>query len=141
MREIGVAMSIELNTGAPREPAELTIDPSGTIELVLGTTNPPHSSGESDANLIPHHSWRIAVSAERERRLPRRSAVRRSREGPAMVARCVRPGTASVPPFSSAYASVGTGSRYAFPSDRTALRYNGVPSCHFRRPKRRAADA
>ena len=37
MREIGVAMSIELNTGAPREPAELTIDPSGTIELVLGT--------------------------------------------------------------------------------------------------------
>ena len=37
MREIGVVMSIQLNTGAPREPAELTIDPSGTIELVLGT--------------------------------------------------------------------------------------------------------
>src|SRR4029077_7108526 len=36
-RGIGVAMSIELNTGAPRERAELTIDPSGTIELVLGT--------------------------------------------------------------------------------------------------------
>src|SRR5215831_9833103 len=35
-RGIGVAMSIELNTGAPRERAELTIDPSGTIELVLG---------------------------------------------------------------------------------------------------------
>jgi carbon-monoxide dehydrogenase large subunit len=30
-------MSIELNTGAPRERAELTIDPSGTVELVLGT--------------------------------------------------------------------------------------------------------
>jgi hypothetical protein len=52
-----------------------------------------------------------------------------------MAARYVRAGTASVPLFSSAYASVGTGSSYAFPSDRTALRYNGVlPSCHFRRP-------
>jgi carbon-monoxide dehydrogenase large subunit len=36
-RGIGIAASIELNTGAPRERAELTIDPSGIIELVLGT--------------------------------------------------------------------------------------------------------
>jgi len=36
-RGIGIAASIELNTGAPRERAEVTIDPSGTIELVLGT--------------------------------------------------------------------------------------------------------
>jgi carbon-monoxide dehydrogenase large subunit len=36
-RGIGVAASIELNTGAPRERAEITIDPSGTVELVLGT--------------------------------------------------------------------------------------------------------
>src|ERR1700676_313325 len=36
-RGIGVANSIELNTGAPRERAELTIDPAGSVELVLGT--------------------------------------------------------------------------------------------------------
>jgi carbon-monoxide dehydrogenase large subunit len=36
-RGIGVANSIELNTGAPRERAEMTIDPSGIVELVLGT--------------------------------------------------------------------------------------------------------
>jgi carbon-monoxide dehydrogenase large subunit len=35
-RGIGVAMSIELNTGTPRERAQLTIDPSDTVELVLG---------------------------------------------------------------------------------------------------------
>jgi carbon-monoxide dehydrogenase large subunit len=32
-RGIGIANSIELNTGAPRERAEMTIDPSGTVEL------------------------------------------------------------------------------------------------------------
>src|SRR6516225_11757809 len=36
-RGIGIAASIELNTGAPRERAEITIDPSGVVELVLGT--------------------------------------------------------------------------------------------------------
>jgi carbon-monoxide dehydrogenase large subunit len=36
-RGIGIAASIELNTGAPRERAEITIDPSGIVELVLGT--------------------------------------------------------------------------------------------------------
>ncbi|MBV9686169.1 MAG: xanthine dehydrogenase family protein molybdopterin-binding subunit [Alphaproteobacteria bacterium] len=36
-RGIGVANSIELNTGAPRERAEMRIDPSGIVELVLGT--------------------------------------------------------------------------------------------------------
>jgi carbon-monoxide dehydrogenase large subunit len=36
-RGIGIANSIELNTGAPRERAEMTIDPSGTVEVVLGT--------------------------------------------------------------------------------------------------------
>jgi aerobic carbon-monoxide dehydrogenase large subunit len=36
-RGIGIAMSIELNTGAPRERAEITIDPGGVVELVLGT--------------------------------------------------------------------------------------------------------
>src|SRR6516162_7891718 len=36
-RGIGIATSIELNTGAPRERAEITIDPAGIVELVLGT--------------------------------------------------------------------------------------------------------
>jgi carbon-monoxide dehydrogenase large subunit len=36
-RGIGMAASIELNTGAPRERAEMTIDPGGIVELVLGT--------------------------------------------------------------------------------------------------------
>lgn len=36
-RGIGVAHSIELNTGNPRERAEMTIDPGGVVELVLGT--------------------------------------------------------------------------------------------------------
>ena len=36
-RGIGIAASIELNTGAPRERAEMTIDPVGIVELVLGT--------------------------------------------------------------------------------------------------------
>ena len=36
-RGIGIAASIELNTGAPRERAEITIDPAGVVELVLGT--------------------------------------------------------------------------------------------------------
>ena len=36
-RGIGIAASIELNTGAPRERAEMTIDPAGIVELVLGT--------------------------------------------------------------------------------------------------------
>jgi len=36
-RGIGVAHSIELNTGLPRERAEMTIDAAGAVELVLGT--------------------------------------------------------------------------------------------------------
>jgi carbon-monoxide dehydrogenase large subunit len=40
-RGIGIAASVELNTGAPRERAEITVDssgdPPGTVTLVLGT--------------------------------------------------------------------------------------------------------
>ena len=36
-RGIGVAHSLELNTGLPRERAEITIDATGMVELVLGT--------------------------------------------------------------------------------------------------------
>jgi carbon-monoxide dehydrogenase large subunit len=37
LRGIGIANSVELNTGAPRERAEITVDPEGFVELVLGT--------------------------------------------------------------------------------------------------------
>src|SRR5437868_15416627 len=36
-RGIGIAASIELNTGAPRERAEMTVDPAGVVELGLVT--------------------------------------------------------------------------------------------------------
>src|SRR5205807_601449 len=51
-RGIGIAMSIELNTGAPRERAELTISPSGTIELVLGTMSAGQGHETSFAQII-----------------------------------------------------------------------------------------
>ena len=51
-RGIGLAMSIELNTGAPRERAELTIDPSGTVELVLGTMSAGQGHETSFAQVI-----------------------------------------------------------------------------------------
>ena len=36
-RGIGIATSVELNTGAPRERADVTVNPKGRIEVVLGT--------------------------------------------------------------------------------------------------------
>jgi carbon-monoxide dehydrogenase large subunit len=51
-RGIGVANSIELNTGAPRERAEMTIDPSGTVELVLGTMSAGQGHQTSFAQIV-----------------------------------------------------------------------------------------
>jgi carbon-monoxide dehydrogenase large subunit len=51
-RGIGIANSIELNTGAPRERAEMTIDPSGTIELVLGTMSAGQGHETSFAQIV-----------------------------------------------------------------------------------------
>ena len=51
-RGIGIAMSVELNTGAPRERAEMTIDPSGTVELVLGTMSAGQGHQTSFAQII-----------------------------------------------------------------------------------------
>jgi carbon-monoxide dehydrogenase large subunit len=51
-RGIGAAMSIELNTGAPRERAEMTIDPAGTVELVLGTMSAGQGYETSFAQII-----------------------------------------------------------------------------------------
>src|SRR5947199_705523 len=51
-RGIGIAASIELNTGAPRERAELTIDPVGTVELVLGTMSAGQGHETSFAQVV-----------------------------------------------------------------------------------------
>lgn len=63
-RGIGIAASVELNTGAPRERAELTIDPTGdpagdptgdpagTVELVLGTMSAGQGHETSFAQVV-----------------------------------------------------------------------------------------
>ena len=51
-RGIGIAASIELNTGAPRERAEITIDPTGVVELVLGTMSAGQGHERSFAQVI-----------------------------------------------------------------------------------------
>ena len=51
-RGIGIAMSIELNTGAPRERAEMTIDPAGMVELVLGTISAGQGHETSFAQIV-----------------------------------------------------------------------------------------
>jgi carbon-monoxide dehydrogenase large subunit len=51
-RGIGIAASIELNTGAPRERAEITIDPSGIVELVLGTMSAGQGHETSFAQIV-----------------------------------------------------------------------------------------
>ena len=63
-RGIGIAMSIELNTGAPRERAELTIDPAGTVELVLGTMSAGQGHETSFAQIVSE--W-LGVEPERVR--------------------------------------------------------------------------
>ena len=63
-RGIGIAASIELNTGAPRERAELTIDPSGTVELVLGTMSAGQGHETSFAQVVGE--W-LGVDPERVR--------------------------------------------------------------------------
>src|SRR4051794_15563292 len=63
-RGIGIANSIELNTGAPRERAEMTIDPSGTIELVLGTMSAGQGHETSFAQIVGE--W-LGVDPERVR--------------------------------------------------------------------------
>ena len=48
----GIAASIELKTGAPRERAEITIDPVGIVELVLGTMSAGQGHETSFAQVI-----------------------------------------------------------------------------------------
>jgi aerobic carbon-monoxide dehydrogenase large subunit len=51
-RGIGIAASIELNTGAPHERAEMTIDPLGIVELVLGTMSAGQGHETSFAQIV-----------------------------------------------------------------------------------------
>ena len=51
-RGIGIAASVELNTGAPRERAEITVDPTGSIELVLGTMSAGQGHETSFAQIV-----------------------------------------------------------------------------------------
>jgi carbon-monoxide dehydrogenase large subunit len=51
-RGIGIAASVELNTGNPRERAEMTIDPAGVVELVLGTMSAGQGHQTSFAQVV-----------------------------------------------------------------------------------------
>jgi carbon-monoxide dehydrogenase large subunit len=63
-RGIGVATSIELNTGAPRERAEVRVEPSGTVEIVLGTMSAGQGHETSFAQIVAE--W-LQVDPERVR--------------------------------------------------------------------------
>jgi aerobic carbon-monoxide dehydrogenase large subunit len=51
-RGIGLANYIELNTGAPRERAEITVHPEGRIDVVIGTLSAGQGHETSFAQLI-----------------------------------------------------------------------------------------
>jgi carbon-monoxide dehydrogenase large subunit len=51
-RGIGVANYIELNTGFPRERAQITVHPEGSIDVVLGTLSSGQGHATSFAQLI-----------------------------------------------------------------------------------------
>ena len=63
-RGIGLANYLELNTGAPRERAEITIRPEGSIDVVLGTLSAGQGHETSFAQLVAE--W-FAVDLERVR--------------------------------------------------------------------------
>jgi len=51
-RGIGLANYVELNTGAPREQAEISVRPEGRIDVVLGTLSSGHGHETSFAQLV-----------------------------------------------------------------------------------------
>ncbi len=51
-RGIGIANYIELNTGAPRERAEITVRPEGRVDVVLGTLSSGQGHETSFAQLV-----------------------------------------------------------------------------------------
>ncbi len=51
-RGIGLANYVELNTGAPRERAQITVDPGGRIDVVIGTLSSGQGHETSFAQLV-----------------------------------------------------------------------------------------
>src|SRR5207237_6567841 len=51
-RGIGLANYIELNTGAPKERAEITVHPDGRVDVVLGTLSAGQGHETSFAQLV-----------------------------------------------------------------------------------------
>jgi carbon-monoxide dehydrogenase large subunit len=54
LRGIGMANYIELNTGAPRERAEITVRTDGSVDVVLGTISSGQGHETSFAQLVAH---------------------------------------------------------------------------------------
>jgi carbon-monoxide dehydrogenase large subunit len=63
-RGIGIANYIELNTGTPRERAEITVRPEGRVDVVLGTLSSGQGHDTSFAQLIAE--W-LGVEVDRVR--------------------------------------------------------------------------
>jgi carbon-monoxide dehydrogenase large subunit len=51
-RGIGLANYVELNTGAPRERAQITVDPAGRVDVVIGTLSAGQGHETSFAQLV-----------------------------------------------------------------------------------------
>ena len=76
LRGVGIANYVEVTSGAPRERAEITIDPNGGAELVIGTMNSGQGHETSFAQLISE--WLgIPFDEVRLRRARHRSRQRR----------------------------------------------------------------
>ena len=71
-RGIGVANYLELNTGAPRERAEITVRPEGQIDLVIGTLSAGQGHETSLAQLIAEWYERRARAGAGDHRRHRR---------------------------------------------------------------------
>jgi aerobic carbon-monoxide dehydrogenase large subunit len=52
LRGIGIANYVEITTGAPRERAEITVSPTGRVELVMGTMSSGQGHETSFAQLV-----------------------------------------------------------------------------------------
>src|SRR6516165_602138 len=52
LRGIGIANYIEITSGAPRERTEITVEPTGRVELVMGTMSSGQGHETSFAQLV-----------------------------------------------------------------------------------------
>ena len=84
-RGIGLGHYVELNTGAPRERAEIRVLPEGRVEVVLGTLSAGQGHETSFAQLVAE--W-FAVDLAQVRLLPATPTSRRSAAARTRAARC-----------------------------------------------------